>query len=208
MKVIKYINNEDWLSNRKGKITGSRLGSIVGKKGNSYKIGFYELIAERLSVSEDEFEGYIPNETPMDRGTRLEKYAIDRFSKETDMIVTNDKVMWVREDNDNIAISPDGIIDDEQAVEVKCLSSARHIEAFLNNAVPDEYEAQVIQYFVVNDKLQRLFFVCYDPRIPAKDFFYIIVNRHDIEEEIAMYRKYQDEVLKEVDEIVTRLSPL
>ena len=43
-------NTEEWLEWRKGKITGSRLNDIIVKRGTGRKLGFYEVIAERLAV--------------------------------------------------------------------------------------------------------------------------------------------------------------
>ncbi len=207
MKVITFDNKDKWLLARQGKITGTRLKDIVVKRGTGEKKGFYELIAERLAVSEEEFDGYIPNETPMNRGTRLQKFAIERLSKELDKKIDDSLVLWTRDDNESIAISPDGVIEGGTAViEAKCLSSASHIEAWLTQKVPEEFEFQKLQYFIVNEKLERLYFSFYDPRIPCKDFFYFIVDRVDVQEEVDEYLKYQVEKLAKVDEIVAQLS--
>lgn len=206
MLVTKFENREQWLQARNGKITGTRLKDIIVKRGTEKKIGFYELVAERLAVSEEDFDGYIPNETPMDRGTRLQKFAVDRFVRETKKKVDDSLVIWSREDNPSIAISPDGTIGKTEALETKCLSSARHIEAYLTNEVPPEYEYQKIQYFIVNDKLKTLHFAFYDPRIPAKDFFVITIHRKDVEEQIKFCLDYQISTLKEVDEVVNKLT--
>lgn len=208
MKIIKFDNKEQWLKARNGKITGTRLKEIVVKRGTTMKLGYYELIAERLAVDESEFDGYVPNETPMDRGTRLQKYAVDRFSKETGKKVNEELVLWVRDDNESIAISPDGTIvgsEDTEALETKCLSSSRHLEAYLTDSIPDEYEYQKLQYFITNDKLEKLYFAFYDPRIPAKDFFYFTIERKDVLAEIDQYLKYQVDILKNVDEVVSKL---
>jgi len=199
MKVIKFEDRESWLKARQGKITGSRLKDIVTKRGTGKKIGYYELIAERLAIPADD-------ENPMDRGTRLEEEAIERFIKETKKKVNTDLVIWTRNDNESIAISPDGYIGETEAVECKCLASARHIEAWLTKEIPSEYQEQKIQYFVVNDKLKKLYFVFYDPRIPAKDYFVIEIKREDIEDEIQFYLDYQKQVLAEVEQIVNDLT--
>lgn len=203
MKLLKFNSREEWLGYRRGKITGSRLKDIVVKRGTEKKIGFYELIAERIS---SDHYGESFDETPMERGTRLEPEALERFEKETGKKVARELVLWVSDENESIASSPDGIISETEAVETKCLSSARHIEAYLKQEVPDEYDFQVLQYFCVNEKLQTLYVAFYDPRIPGKDFFYLTVNRADKEAEIAQYLEYQKNILKEVDEVVLRLS--
>src|SRR3990167_8661877 len=146
MKTLLFQNKEDWLEARKGRITGSRLKDIIVKRGTEPKIGFYELIAERLAISPD-------GENAMDRGVRLEEEAIGRFAEETKKKIDTSLVIWTREDNENIAISPDGFVGEKEAVEAKCLSSAEHIETYLTRKVPSEYEMQAIQYFIVNEKL-------------------------------------------------------
>jgi hypothetical protein len=46
-------------------------------------------------------------------------------------------VIWSRDDDDNIAVSPDGsVVGAPAAFEVKCLSSAKHIEAYLTKKRP------------------------------------------------------------------------
>lgn len=198
MIIKKFNTKEEWMSARRGKITGSRLKDIVVKRGTGKKLGYYELIAERLATEPEE------DETPMDRGVRLEAEAIERFKKETGKKVNTDLVIWEREDNLSIAVSPDGFIGKTEAVEVKCLSSAKHIEVWLTQQIPDEYEFQVLQYFIVNDSLKTLNVVFYDPRIACKDYFVIQVERDD--EKVKEYLEYQKQTLLEVNEIVNELT--
>ena len=205
MKTIAFTDRDQWLQARLGKITGTRLKDIIVKRGTEKKIGFYELIAERLMVSEEEFEGFVPNETPMDRGTRLQTIAIERFRKDTGKKVDDSLVLWTREDNESIAISPDGVIGKTEAVETKCLSAARHVEAYITKQVPSEYVYQTRQYFIVNDSLKTLYLTFYDPRLPAIDFFYITITRKEIEEEVTELLAYELKELSEVDEWVNKL---
>ena len=141
----------------------------------------------------------------MDRGKRLEVEAIERFEKETGKKVNKDLVLWMREDNEDIAVSPDGFIGETEAVECKCLNSASHIEAFLTKTIPSEYEYQVLQYFIVNDKLETLYFVFFDPRMP-KDFFYYEVKREDVAEKITEYLEMEKEALKKIKDIENQLT--
>ncbi|MDE2218675.1 MAG: YqaJ viral recombinase family protein [Patescibacteria group bacterium] len=199
MKTLTFTEREEWLQARAGKITGTRLKDIIVKRGTGHKLGFYELIAERIAIPED-------GEDPMERGARLESEAIERFVSETKKKVNTDLILWERDDNPNIAISPDGIIGKTEAVEIKCLSSARHIEAYLTHEIPDEYEYQTLQYFIVNDKLKTLYVCFYDPRVKLKEFFYIELHRKDLEEQIDVISLYERETLKEVDSIVSTLT--
>ncbi len=203
MIVTKYDNRDEWMEARKAKITGSTVKDLIIKRGNAKKMGFYELIAERLVVDEEGMEN------PMDRGNRLESVAVQIFSDETGKQVNTDLVMWAREDNERIAISPDGYTEDlKEAIEVKCLASANHIKAYLTKEIPSEYEDQVIQYFVVNDDLETLYFVMYDPRLTVVPYFYLTVKREDLAKKIEKYIKDEREFLTEVETIIEELTKI
>lgn len=200
MKTLKYESKEEWLEARKTRITGSRLKDIVVLRGNEKKIGFWELLAERLCIEDGQ------NENPMQRGTDLESEAIKQFEEYEGKEVNTDLVIWTRDDNESIAISPDGYIGETEAVECKCLASARHLEAYFTKKVPKDYWFQVLQYFIVNEKLEQLHFVMYDPRIPQKPYFKITIDRATVQEEVNEYLEYQKKVLEEVNELVNQLS--
>jgi len=198
MITKKYETKEDWLDGRLGKITGSRLKDIVVKRGTDEKIGFYEIIAEKIAEPADE-------ENAMQRGVRLEVEAIQMFIEKTGKEVDTSLVIWQREDNENIAISPDGFIGEKEAVEVKCLSSAKHIEAYITEQIPSDYEYQALQYFIVNDTLETLYFVFYDPRMPEKlQLFFLEIKRD--EEKVQEYLQYQKDKLEKIENIITELT--
>jgi len=73
---------------------------------NGKKQGFYELIAERLMVDDG------IQMDPMNRGSYLEEHALDIFEQQTKKKVDKRKIIWQREDDPNIACSPDGVIGD------------------------------------------------------------------------------------------------
>jgi predicted phage-related endonuclease len=199
MIVKKYSDEQSWLDARLGKITGTRLKDLVTRAGTGKKIGFYEILAERIAIPATE-------EKAMDRGKRLEDIAIERFVADTKKKVDNELVIWYRDDNEDIAISPDGSIGKTEAIECKCLSSAKHIEAYLTKKIPAEYEYQKLQYFIVNDKLKKLYFMFYDPRLPKIDLFWIEVKREDVKEDIEEYLALERETLKELDLLEEQLT--
>ncbi len=198
MKIIKYETEEAWLEARLGKISGTKAGSLVLKSGKGKKIGYYEILAERVAIPRDE-------ENVMDRGKRLEDFAIERFEKETGKKVDNDLQIWVSDLDPSIIVSPDGTIGPKEAVECKCLSSARHCEAFLTGQIPSDYYEQKLQYFVVNDELETLFFVFYDPTMP-KDFFYFTVHRADVQKEVEELKALEQAVLNDLAEDEKKLT--
>ncbi len=201
MIIKKYNSEDEWLDGRMGKVTGTRLKDLVVKRGTKPKKGFYEIIAEKIAIPAN-------GENVMDRGHRLETDAIAIFEEKTGKKVNTDLVIWSREDNTDIAISPDGYVEGKkitEACEVKCLNSASHIEAYLTKEIPSEYEYQKIQYFVVNNDLEILYFIFYDPRMP-KDFFYFTVTRESIQNEINECLEVEIKTLREISEIEKLLT--
>lgn len=216
MKTIKFAEREEWLNWRLIKSTGSKLAGLFSRpKGVPYfdandpKLGVFRLIAEgwigSAALAEDDEIGI----KAMERGSRLEPEAIQRFCEETGkkMVWHNDDTGWEREDDSRIAFSPDGSKGKTEAVEVKCLSAARHVQARIDNKIPKDYEWQALQAFVVNESLRILYFVFYDPRFPkGLDFFYFTVNRKDKKGEIEALLSAERSLLTFVREKTNELT--
>lgn len=202
MKVIDVEQgSEEWVDYRKGKISGTMLGDLYSKRGTR-KIGFYDVIAQRLALDPDD-------ENRMDRGLRLEEEAVMKFEELTGKTVERVGIC-VHDNYPGVINSPDGIIATDgkytEALEIKCLSPARHIQAIVENEVPAEFEAQKAQYFIVNPDLQKLHFMFYDPRIATVPVHIIEVTRAELGGLPDMYLKFQLEQLEEIDSIVERLA--
>lgn len=196
--------SDEWLHMRKGKISGTVLKDIMGTP-KKRQDAFYEILAERLTVGVDsENDDY---ESPMDRGTRLEPDAISLFEFETGKTV---EIVGLLQDdeNENIMQSPDGLIGEDEAIEVKCMGGKNHIKFWLTNEVPDEYEWQVVQYFVVNEKLKTLYFVGYNPDIPSRRIHILEVKREEVEDKIVQAREAQNKFLKEVEDKLKEIIEL
>lgn len=176
-------------------------------KKQEKKIGFYEAVAERLAVQEVGNE----DENAMDRGLRLEEDAAIEFAKAYDKVLQT-VGCWVSDDHSGIINSPDREVVPKvkdkitEAVEIKCLGSARHIQAIVEERIPDEYMSQVIQYFIVNENLEKLYYVSYDPRIKSYPMKVIETTREQLGNKIERYKQFQLLQLKEIEEIVERLA--
>lgn len=163
---------------------------------------FYELLSERLSV-DDGLE-----ESALDRGERLESEAVEAFEKATGKI-TEQVGFLTSDDTDQVGLSPDRLIDNNgkytEAVEVKCLSSANHVKAWVDNEIPKDYYPQVVQYFIVNNDLEKLYFVLYDPRVTTHPLHIIEVDREKIAEDIADYKAQEMEFLQTVNDKISEI---
>jgi|TARA_R110000803_G_scaffold75236_5_gene139597 putative phage-type endonuclease len=181
MKILDLPQrSQEWFQARLGVITGSRAKQAFAKNNLPF---MDELIAERLT-------GVIPDNftsKAMEHGILFEPEAIRVYEEMTRRVV--DEIGFcVHDDYSFIAVSPDGLIKIDGkykgAVEVKCPSSKKHIEYMRIGKVPAEYKYQIIHYFVVNEDLEWLDFVSYDPRLHASKLHIHRVTREELAKEI------------------------
>lgn len=193
MKV--FTNDEipqgstEWLSFREGKITGTKLGKLYHKsrkEGEIYdtekpNLAYYELLAERLADGTGDDDGL---SSSRERGSDLEELAIDEVE---DVLGIKFERGGVWQLNDRHIESPDGWTKDlKNAVEIKCLSSGRHLQAIIEDKAPSEYYGEYLNYFITNDQLETLYIALYDPRffIDKLQLKIFIVERKDVAYEI------------------------
>lgn len=80
--------------------------------------------------------------------------------------------------------------------------TATSLKATNMDFIPDAYRAQVLQYFVVCDTLETLYFSMYDPRVYGNARHQIIpVNRKDIQPLITSHKRKQLNTLHIIDTI-------
>jgi hypothetical protein len=53
------------------------------------------------------------------------------------------------------------------------MGGKNHIKLWLTDKAPDEYEFQIYQYFIVNEKLKKLYFVGFNPDIPIHPLLFL-----------------------------------
>lgn len=81
-------------------------------------------------------------------------------------------------------------------------AEATSLDATGIDFIPDAYKAQVLQYFVVCDTLETLYFSMYDPRVFGDARHQIIpVDRKDIKTLIATHKSKQLDTLHIIDTI-------
>ena len=212
MKIIEVEQGStEWMSFREGKRTGTTIGKIFAKSrktGEMYDtdkplITFYQKVAERLAEGTGDDDGL---ESSRERGKDLEEEAITEAEQKLGLQLIRGNV-WQADDENHIE-SPDAYTKDlKTAVEVKCLSSARHIQAIVENKPPVEYYAEYLNYFLVNDKLKTLYVFLYDPRfylehLRTKAFK---LERKDMEYEIERMRDIDAIAEEKISETVASL---
>ena len=196
MKLIEIEQgSSEWLSFREGKRTGTSIGKLFAKSrktGELYDtdkplITLYQKVAERLADGTADDDGL---ESSRERGKAMEDEAISCAEEKLGLKLQRGGV-WQDDEDENHIESPDAYTKDlKVAVEIKCLSSARHIQAIVEDTPPQEYLAEYYNYFLVNDKLEKLYVFLYDPRfcIEGLTWHAFEIKREDIAYEIERMR--------------------
>lgn len=153
-----------WKQLRLGKVTASRVADVVARTKTGYSAGranyAAQLIAERLTGTVA--ESY--TNAAMQHGTETEPEA--RAAYEFYQGVTVSEVAFVPHPKiDQAGCSPDGLVDADGLVEIKCPNTATHLETLLGQAVPSKYETQM-QFQMACTGRAWCDFVSYDPRMP------------------------------------------
>lgn len=224
-----------------------------------YKAEQARIENQRLKVPA-EFWGFLAemwaepagNEPPMARGHRLEneniRQACEKLGIDTDT-VEFDTGMWVRDDDERIAISPDAHDKSEQptfAFEAKALGTKNHLMAVVPYSlwrdlhsgdstvgytdavhdmllalfpdvlrddltafdfVPAAYQAQVLQYFAVDDNLQTVYFTMLDDRVYCPlSHVVMTVRREDVQDKVEKQLESERRTLAYVDMLSTEFA--
>lgn len=220
MRIIKIDPQEDreaWLDFRRDKISGTRVSKIKPMARGGTPEGFWQMVADRIALPKD-------GEPEMDRGLRLEQESCKATAKRYKLKLDYKPGVWVSDLDENIMVTPDASEDSKKpkyAVETKSLDTKNHIRIVLMDIqakkqsdymafdhVPKDFQFQVLQYFVVNEHLKTLYFSLYDDRIVLDHLVHhvIKVDRADVEELIISQQEMEQQVLRDLNNIIKELK--
>jgi putative phage-type endonuclease len=190
--------SDEWFKARLGKATASRFNDVMARTRNGYgaqrKNYMAELVTQRLT-------GNIPEtftSAAMQWGTDNEPLARLAYQLETGNEAT-ETGFWVHEIIPAGA-SPDGFVNDNGLLEIKCPNSATHLETLQKKELPYQYKAQVQGQLWITEK-EWCDFVSFDPRLPENAQMIVI----RVERDEDYIKQLEDELvtfLEEVDEQV------
>lgn len=178
IESLNIVNEDDvWQVERLGKFTSSKIGSLMSKgRGKDQEWGqmamsyIYTKIAEKMTG----VPHYIPETRAMEWGNDHEAEAIEKYNEITGNNATPMGKVFVKF-NDNCGGSPDGFVDEDGVIEVKCpYNSANHIETFIERTVKKEYFYQCQGNMLFSDR-EWCDFISYDPRMP-KDMQLVVIR--------------------------------
>lgn len=210
MKILTFAQGSDeWLAARLGLATASCFDAILAKgkgsdeavKRRDYRL---RLVVERLTGKG--VEGF--KSAAMQQGTEREPLARAAYESRTGAFV--ESVGMIRHDELEAAASPDGLIDKDGGVEIKCPELAAHLE-YLRlpaNTAPSKYIAQIQGQMWIAER-QWIDFASFNPDFPENLQLAVRRVRRD-EKYIAqlefMVRAFLGEVAQEEAEL--RAMPL
>ena len=167
----------EWFAARCGKVTGSAVSDVLAKVKVGESTGRVnyraQLVVERITGSP---AGGDYTNAAMQRGTDLEPFARAAYEVATGLLAL-ECGFW---HNDDVGASPDGLIDDDGLLEIKCPSLATHFGYLKAGGVPSKYISQIqMQLYVTGRKWCD--FVSFCPEYPEHLRLLVVrCNRDDV----------------------------
>jgi putative phage-type endonuclease len=160
-----------WHQLRLGKVTASRVADIMAKTktGVSVSRGNYliELALQRLTGTVE--QGYTND--AMAWGTATEPQARVAYEVKTGNFV--DQIAFVEHEIiEWFGCSPDGLVDKNGLIEIKCPNSATHWATIKDNKIPSKYMIQMQTQMACTGR-KWCDFVSFDPRMPERSQLFI-----------------------------------
>jgi len=196
--------SEEWHKARLGRFTGSQISKLMGikglgKTGESYAFSkATEIVFGRNE--DDNFESF-----DMKRGTELEPYAFKKIKeiKALEFIDIQECSFYTYKKN--AGASPDGIIDKDGVLEIKCPKSETFFDIVLNGekSIKKEYQWQMQCEMMVTNSKYALFFnyIIHN----GEEMYHQIIVKRD-EEKISLMKARIDEAALIRDEFVEILK--
>lgn len=159
-------HSEAWFQARLGKVTASRVGDVIGTlKSGGYRAEraryMTQLMVERLTgIITESFVS-----PAMQWGSATEAQALAAYEFEHDLEVQ--RIGFVLHPSiDDAGASPDGLVGDDGMVQVKCPTTAVHLESLLEGDPTGGSHLPQVMWEMACTGRQWSDLVLYDPRVP------------------------------------------
>ena len=192
----------EWHAARLGRVTASRVADVVAKTKTGYSTSranyMAELICERLTGT----QGAFYSNAAMQWGTETEPMARAAYEGIVGALVI--ETGFIPHNAISMAgASPDGLVDEDGLVEIKCPMTATHIDTLLSGFVPSKYINQM-QWQMACSGRRWCDFVSFDPRMP--EGMQIWIKR--VERDDALIAELEKEVIDFLNELDTKIAQL
>lgn len=153
---------DEWFAARLGKVTASNIAKVMAKGGGATRKNYMaQLVCETLTGQKEEtFKS-----ASMERGNELEAVAREMYClNEFDATVTETGFI-LHPTIELFGASPDGLVNDDGLIEIKCPNTATHIETIKTGKPKREYLLQMHGQMMCTGR-RWCDFVSYDNRLP------------------------------------------
>ena len=159
----------EWLRSRIGIVSASRFKDVLtepkskadkeaGNLSTTAETYLYELVSMILTDDAPNFSS-----AATDWGHENEPLARIEYSMMTDNSVVEAGIFF--RDNQKVGASPDGLVDDDGMIEIKCpLNTVNHVRTVVAGDMPKEHMPQVQGNLWINGR-EWCDFISFDPRI-------------------------------------------
>lgn len=193
----------EWFAQRLGKVTASRVADVIAKTRTGYGAErakyMTQLLLERLTGNVAES---FQNDA-MRWGTETEPLARAAYEAHTGEIV-EEVPMIPHPTIDMAGASPDGLVGSDGLLEIKCPTSATHVETLLSGKPAGKYVTQM-QWQMSCTGRKWCDFVSFDPRFPAHMQLFVTRVMRD-EDAIKHLETEVVQFLTELADMQTQLS--
>ncbi len=195
MRIYNFLQHSpEWYEARRGKFTCSTLSDLfMDKKTKGYNDAINKVVFERLT-------GEIPESFTNDymkRGTELEPFAREKYQMETFNEVQ--EVGFIDDGSEWFGYSPDGLLEKDGLIEIKCPKFSTLIDFALTRKIPKEYMLQMQGGMLVSDR-KYCDFIMFHPKMN------LIVERVNRDEMIL--GDIREKLLIAIEEVKQRLERL
>lgn len=198
--IVCQQGSHEWHQARCGMPTGSRCGDVIARKQNGderaerrdYRA---EVVCEILTGQP------YPRRVTWEMQWGLDHEADARIAYELTYGVMVATVGFVlHPEVDRFGASPDGLVGDDGMIQIKCPTTATHLEWWRAGTVPLEHQPQMIAEMACTGR-DWCDFVSFDPRMP--EHLQLFVRRyhrdnkfiHMLEREVEHFNREVDDVL-------------
>lgn len=200
MKVYDTLEqgSPEWFAVRLGKITASvfkDLKPTTRGKGKTRKNKILDIVAETVSGTPID----VPQTRDMERGTFLEPYARETFSRVTGLEVN--EVGFILADDERIGCSPDGLIGDDTGIEIKCPRPRQHVRNVQEDGL-DDYRLQAQGCMWVSGR-RFWYLVSYCPHVPIKPIHIVRIDALP-----SVFEAFDDWIISAANEVQANVEAI
>lgn len=193
---------DEWKRLRLGKVTASRISDVMARTktgwGASRASYAAQLVTERLTGCPQ--DSYVNAAMAWGTATEPEARRAYEFFADRDVI----QVGFIDHPTiPNAGCSPDGLIGSDGLVELKCPTSATHIDTLLNGKFADRYVKQAMWQMACTGA-SYCDLASYDPRLPERMRLFVKRVERD-NEMVAEIEEAVSAFLAEIDDTVGKL---